>query len=802
MTASRPVRGRCESSIGESSRTVTPIDTTIPTVGTLVPLALVAALSTWGDSAKEIARLAKLAPREQCAGLEKLLGEPGIDEDSRRTALTRIRDLAESAAPPLSDAEREIVEQLEKRSSPVVEPLRSRYAIVLGNETFVRNARVGQVSGLLDAIYVVQRQLFAVDPVRDVGRRFVFFPEKTKPYGWTIQPANLTVAYGRASVDQGGFDDLMAHELSHAFTWRHPARHWFFNGFAEGWSDLAIAHAGERLGFLGGPLEKVWPNWRDGILAAGKTEYLDTRLPIEESVAYGPSISVVLRLVLDSAATGTTSMWAPLEDYFASHLTVPAVNYPAYLSPARFARDLEAIFPPETTRDVLSQWRFPLDAGVRREIDTWTRRAKQDPPLSRAERWKADGETPILAWRVLGPIHPPEGRVVTPEFDPIDAWNFTERDEYGYAGKKYGWRADVRADADGVVHLGDLPESNAPSLFHLRADLPPDVVGPITLSIGSDDDCLVWIDGQLVHAFRGDRGTYPDDPDRAYALVEKGGGRLLIAVVNRGGPAGFHLRYARGTPFETSLRTEARAPDARRRLMAVHRFGTMRVPYALVAALYDTALGDASAEVRSEAARLLGGRRGEFGAIDELLAAWTREKEPSVSAAIRRALSEMTFLDFADSSAAHRWWRDGSKAWRETRHVEAESAYVLGSVFGGFYGNNAGSYGGQHVGRCFGGDSAHALSLVLDIEKTGTHSLFVRYASADGDRRADVRVRRGELPVAARTGAVFEKTETWVAWRWQEIPLGVLPAGRLRVEIGNVDGCLDLDVLGFRPSRD
>ena len=56
----------------------------------------------------------------------------------------------------------------------------------------------------------------------------------------------------------------MAHEIAHAFTSRHPSKHLFAAGFGEGWSDLAIAYTGERLGFLGGPLEKTWPNWRDG----------------------------------------------------------------------------------------------------------------------------------------------------------------------------------------------------------------------------------------------------------------------------------------------------------------------------------------------------------------------------------------------------------------------------------------------------------------------------------------------------------------------------------------------------------
>jgi hypothetical protein len=244
-----------------------------------------------------------------------------------------------------------------------------------------------------------------------------------------------------------------------------------------------------------------------------------------------------------------------------------------------------------------------------------------------------------------------------------------------------------------------------------------------------------------------------------------------------------------------------RAPDPRRRLMAVRRLGTVRVPFELVAAMLEDALSDGKPEVRSEAARLLAGRRGEAGALEALIAAWSREKDPHVLAVLQSAVQELSLRVSTDAAAAHRWWRDDGRAWRESDYVEAEMAYTLRSAFGGFFGNTAGAYGGQHVGRCFGGDPAHGLSLVLAVRQSGPHVLALRYASADGERRADLRVRRGEQPVAAREGAVFPKTETWESWTWQEVPLGVLPPGRYRVEIGRVDGCLDLDVIGLRLAR-
>ena len=76
-------------------------------------------------------------------------------------------------------------------------------------------------------------------------------------------------------------------------------------------------------------------------------------------------------------------------------------------------------------------------------------------------------------------------------------------------------------------------------------------------------------------------------------------------------------------------------------------------------------------------------------------------------------------------------------------------------------------------------------------------------ASVSPDRRwlACVPHDAPGIRIAARDGAVFGKTETWESWTWQEVPLGVLPTGRYRVEIGNVDGCLDLDVIGLRLAR-
>jgi len=753
------------------------------------------------DAARELARIAKLAPGPACVQYEALLARRELSEDARRGALTGLRDRAIEAAPPLSAVELALIEELKAKSLPVVEPLASRYVILLGGEEFVANARENKVPGLLDAAYVVQRQLFAVDPVQLVGHRYVFFPEATKPGGWTIWSGNLTIAYGNASAKQGTFDENMAHELSHAFTARTAGQHLISRGFGEGWSDLAIAYTAERLSFLGPEMAALWTRWRDGILNSGDVEYVTTRLPIEEIVAYGPSVAPILRLCIDSPARRGDVDWAPLAKMFREQAEAPPPWMPAYLWSARMARDLLRTFPGDRTWDTLSRFRFPLDPGSQKEIDVWAARARQKPYPPRAEQWKADGQTVARTWRVLGPIPVPKGRWANVDFDPGDAWNFQDADQVEFGGATYRWRTDVPVDADGIVQLGSLPGSDGPCVFYLRTDLPPEAEGSLALFAASDDECAVWVDGTQVDLFRGERGTNPDEPDRVFARVAKGGGKVLAQVANYAGPTGFHLRWSKGTAFETAWRVEMRAPDPRRRQMAVRRLGTLRMSFDLVAAMLVDALSDGKPEVRSEAARLLAGKRGEASALEALIAAWSREKDPRVLTVLQAAVHELALRVAPDAAAARRWWRDEGRAWRESDYVEAELAYSLRSAFGGSFENHAGAYGGQHVGHCFGGEPAHALNLVLEVHQSGPHVMAVRYASADGERRADLRVRRGEQPVAARDGAVFPKTRREESWTWQEVPLGVLPPGRYRVEIGNLDGCLDLDVIGLRLAR-
>src|SRR5512140_3013015 len=99
----------------------------------------------------------------------------------------------------------------------------------------------------------------------------------------------------------------------------------------------------------------------------------------------------------------------------------------------------------------------------------------------------------------------------------------------GRGGQTYRWRDDAPIDACGTVQLGRLPGGTESCVFYLYTELPAQVTGPTELSLSSDDDTYVWLDGQRVHAFWGNRGVDVDNTDTAY-VAPAHGGKLLVKV--------------------------------------------------------------------------------------------------------------------------------------------------------------------------------------------------------------------------------------------------------------------------------
>jgi hypothetical protein len=212
------------------------------------------------------------------------------------------------------------------------------------------------------------------------------------------------------------------------------------------------------------------------------------------------------------------------------------------------------------------------------------------------------------------------------------------------------------------------------------------------------------------------------------------------------------------------------------------------------------ALDDGDLSVRIAAAGAVAGRRNEAKGLAALMKRFAAEKDEAVKTALRNAIDELTFQRFETSDAASKWRSRAEKEWKASSFVECEHAYSLRTISGGFYGNNAGAYGNQCVDRCWGEDPAHAVSLVLDAPRAGQRTFVLRYACMRETARVSLRVRRGEETVLTREDVVLPPTQEWTAWSWLELPLGEIPAGHFEVELYKPNGCVDLDVMGWKPT--
>lgn len=745
------------------------------------------------DVAACLLRLERAAPQAACTELETRIASARTDAD-RGALLERYAALSSRDVRAPSEAEVQELAQLTRRSPPGVDVLAGRHVLVLASAALRERALATGLVGRMDACYVVLRALFGVDPERLVGRRVLFFDEVVHPNGWSTHWPSNTVRYDHGW--SGQWEDVIAHELTHCFVPRHPNQVLFSGGFCEGWSDFAQAYVGDQLAALGPEFAGHLAGYVNSFAAGGTEQYLATRLPIEEIVAYGPSSSLVMELCV-RAGDRVRPDWAPLRALLATDRDDAARWTPGYLWPARLARELARAFPRQDTWDVLAQYRFPLDNGTRRELERWEARARAEKRETRAETWSAEKQLVVHDWRVLGPIPDSTGRGL--EFDPLVERTGALPAELTVAGSAYTWRSDAHVDDDGTVLLSQLPHGTERNVAYLVAELPPELAGERTFYVASDDEVALWLDGQRIHVARASRVVDPDEPDRAFGRVRAEGSRLVAQVANYGGASGLHVRTSAGAVFDTAWRSELRSSDPAHRLLAVRYLGSRRVAHELVLEPLVDALSDSARDVRIAAARALSWTRDEERAVLGLIAAWERERDDTVASALREALGALTFQAFEDPRAARAWWKREANTWREGRFVEAEDLYALRSIVGGFYGNNAGCYAGQHVGRCFGAEPAQIFALELEAPHAGPRTLAFRYATAGSDRKLDVRVRRGTDLAFARTAVVARATKDWTTWQWLEIELPSLQPGRYRVEVDHLDGCLDFDVIGWRP---
>ena len=111
---------------------------------------------------------------------------------------------------------------------------------------------------------------------------------------------------------------------------------------------------------------------------------------------------------------------------------------------------------------------------------------------------------------------------------------------------------------DGRSH----PLSGGNTAFYLARTITSQAPVTVDLSLGSDDAIQVWHDGARVLSNRTQRGVQPDQEQVQLAL-RAGENRLLLKIVNYGGPGGFYFDVEQVGPGAKVVKA-LRTPAARR----------------------------------------------------------------------------------------------------------------------------------------------------------------------------------------------------------------------------------------------
>ncbi len=155
----------------------------------------------------------------------------------------------------------------------------------------------------------------------------------------------------------------------------------------------------------------------------------------------------------------------------------------------------------------------------------------------------------IRGWKLIGPFARQDA---APRIDPADV-DFTRALE-GLAGREVAW-IDHIAQANGFVDLEKQIDDVTESEVFAYTTVTSPRARTAQFRLGSDDQCSVWINGEMHHDFQGVR-AFTADADRFEAPLVSGSNTILLRVGNGGGQWSFALRMSEemgGTLFESEV---------------------------------------------------------------------------------------------------------------------------------------------------------------------------------------------------------------------------------------------------------
>lgn len=157
--------------------------------------------------------------------------------------------------------------------------------------------------------------------------------------------------------------------------------------------------------------------------------------------------------------------------------------------------------------------------------------------------WEKPGEIEgiIPAWHVIGPFDDPEQGMLSRVCPPEKEINLGAT----YEGKSGPIHWIKRTTQSGSVGLGEIfgdQRATANSVAYGTCTVTSSRDQKVVLSLGSDDDIMVWLGGKEVWRHEGIRGVKRND-DLVPVTLPAGSTRILVKVCNRKGMWGFFARF-------------------------------------------------------------------------------------------------------------------------------------------------------------------------------------------------------------------------------------------------------------------
>lgn len=195
-----------------------------------------------------------------------------------------------------------------------------------------------------------------------------------------------------------------------------------------------------------------------------------------------------------------------------------------------------------TVRDAARQAITTLQASIGDEIVARHQRNELSPEMRRELQAIFAAPTVVRDWQLIGGWNQDHGE---PKFDATVPPQTKEPIEIG--NRKVTWKAIKSNDPAGKVSPAQhvSPDGNVWSLAYATIESPLDHQAEFLL--GSDDQAVLWINGQRIFQFTGNRG-WTAGQDKGQVMLKKGTNHIYFLCGNSSGPWDFSLALRMHNP--------------------------------------------------------------------------------------------------------------------------------------------------------------------------------------------------------------------------------------------------------------